>query len=98
MLLFSCNCIEKFYLAMKVCKIHRTLNSGGILVFLTGKNEVHALCSRLRKTFTAETGKKDVKESKRKMVTTERALVNLDRYALCYFLEREMGSNSCTLS
>ena len=56
------------------------LNSGGILVFLTGKNEVHALCSRLRKTFTAGLRKKDVKQSKRKkMVMVERALVNLDR-------------------
>jgi len=65
----------------KVCKIHRMLNSGGILVFLTGKNEVHALCSRLRKTFTAGLRKKDVKQSKRKkMVMVERALVNLDSY------------------
>uniref|UniRef100_A0A8C0B6Z6 Activating signal cointegrator 1 complex subunit 3 n=1 Tax=Buteo japonicus TaxID=224669 RepID=A0A8C0B6Z6_9AVES len=33
----------------KVCKIHRMLPSGGILVFLTGQAEVHALCRRLRK-------------------------------------------------
>lgn len=37
----------------KICKIHRTLKSGGILVFVTGQNEVHALCRKLRKTFPA---------------------------------------------
>ncbi|KAM9622967.1 putative ATP-dependent RNA helicase DHX37 [Trichechus inunguis] len=35
----------------KVCKIHRMLPAGGILVFLTGQAEVHALCRRLRRTF-----------------------------------------------
>ncbi|KAM8960068.1 putative ATP-dependent RNA helicase DHX37 [Pelodytes ibericus] len=35
----------------KVCKIHRMLPSGGILVFLTGQGEVHSLCRRLRKSF-----------------------------------------------
>ncbi|NWS67115.1 DHX37 helicase, partial [Crotophaga sulcirostris] len=35
----------------KVCKIHRLLPSGGILVFLTGQAEVHSLCRRLRKAF-----------------------------------------------
>ncbi|XP_045152666.1 probable ATP-dependent RNA helicase DHX37 [Echinops telfairi] len=35
----------------KVCKIHRMLPPGGILVFLTGQAEVHAMCRRLRKTF-----------------------------------------------
>ncbi|XP_063820666.1 probable ATP-dependent RNA helicase DHX37 isoform X2 [Pseudophryne corroboree] len=35
----------------KVCKIHRMLPSGGILVFLTGQAEVHSLCRRLRKMF-----------------------------------------------
>ncbi|KAM4810129.1 putative ATP-dependent RNA helicase DHX37 [Rhinophrynus dorsalis] len=35
----------------KVCKIHRMLPPGGILVFLTGQAEVHSLCRRLRKTF-----------------------------------------------
>ncbi|XP_015276340.1 PREDICTED: probable ATP-dependent RNA helicase DHX37 [Gekko japonicus] len=35
----------------KVCKIHRMLPSGGILVFLTGQAEVHSLCRRLRKSF-----------------------------------------------
>ncbi|XP_075689607.1 putative ATP-dependent RNA helicase DHX37 isoform X2 [Rhinoderma darwinii] len=35
----------------KVCKIHRMLPPGGILVFLTGQAEVHSLCRRLRKMF-----------------------------------------------
>ncbi|XP_006874585.1 PREDICTED: probable ATP-dependent RNA helicase DHX37 [Chrysochloris asiatica] len=35
----------------KICKIHRMLPAGGILVFLTGQAEVHALCRRLRRTF-----------------------------------------------
>ncbi|XP_060049254.1 probable ATP-dependent RNA helicase DHX37 isoform X2 [Erinaceus europaeus] len=35
----------------KVCKIHRMLPAGGILVFLTGQAEVHAMCRRLRKAF-----------------------------------------------
>ncbi|XP_061458839.1 probable ATP-dependent RNA helicase DHX37 isoform X2 [Rhineura floridana] len=35
----------------KICKIHRMLPSGGILVFLTGQAEVHSLCRRLRKSF-----------------------------------------------
>jgi len=35
----------------KVCKIHRQLPDGGILVFLTGQREVNALCRKLRKSF-----------------------------------------------
>jgi len=35
----------------KVCKIHRTLPPGGILVFVTGQTEVHGLCKKLKKTF-----------------------------------------------
>ncbi|DBA75145.1 hypothetical protein WJX77_004936 [Trebouxia sp. C0004] len=35
----------------KVCKIHRQLPPGAILVFLTGQREVQHLCKRLRQTF-----------------------------------------------
>ncbi|XP_062814503.1 probable ATP-dependent RNA helicase DHX37 [Anolis carolinensis] len=35
----------------KVCKIHRMLPAGGILIFLTGQAEVHSLCRRLRRAF-----------------------------------------------
>ncbi|NXT80490.1 DHX37 helicase, partial [Zapornia atra] len=50
----------------KVCKIHRMLPPGGILVFLTGQAEVHSLCRRLRKAFpfqkTQTAGGEDDKE------------------------------------
>lgn len=35
----------------KVCKIHRQLRAGNVLVFVTGQAEVHRLCRKLRKTF-----------------------------------------------
>lgn len=35
----------------KVCKIHRRLPEGGILIFLTGQQEVNLLCAKLRRTF-----------------------------------------------
>lgn len=40
----------------KICKIHRMLPHGGILVFLTGQAEVHSLCRRLRKAFPFRKG------------------------------------------
>ncbi|XP_064612287.1 probable ATP-dependent RNA helicase DHX37 [Liolophura sinensis] len=45
---------EDDYLAetyRKVCKIHRMLPDGGILVFVTGQQEVHTLCKKLRNAF-----------------------------------------------
>ncbi len=38
-------------LPLQVCKIHRQLPPGGILVFLTGQREVEHLCKRLRQAF-----------------------------------------------
>ncbi|CAG8444457.1 12685_t:CDS:10 [Funneliformis mosseae] len=35
----------------KVCKIHTRLPHGGILVFLTGQNEISILCRKLRRKF-----------------------------------------------
>ena len=35
----------------KVCRIHRMLKAGNILVFVTGQMEVHSLCRKLRRTF-----------------------------------------------
>lgn len=35
----------------KVCKIHQTQAPGGILVFVTGRNEVNTLCRKLKKVF-----------------------------------------------
>nr|XP_039267641.1 LOW QUALITY PROTEIN: probable ATP-dependent RNA helicase DHX37 [Styela clava] len=46
----------------KICKVHRTLPSGGILVFVTGQNEVHSLSKLLRTTFPS--GKPDGSISK----------------------------------
>uniref|UniRef100_A0A8C0JAX1 DEAH-box helicase 37 n=1 Tax=Chelonoidis abingdonii TaxID=106734 RepID=A0A8C0JAX1_CHEAB len=46
----------------KVCKIHRMLPAGGILVFLTGQAEVHSLCRRLRKAFPFRKNKTEEKE------------------------------------
>ncbi|CAM9656186.1 unnamed protein product [Chrysoparadoxa australica] len=40
----------------KVCKIHRKLPEGGVLVFVTGKLEVLQLCRRLQKEFGARGG------------------------------------------
>lgn len=37
---------------LKVCKIHRNYpKGGGILVFLTGQQEVKSLCNKLKTTF-----------------------------------------------
>ncbi|KAM5193099.1 putative ATP-dependent RNA helicase DHX37 [Mantella aurantiaca] len=78
----------------KICKIHRMLPSGGILVFLTGQAEVHSLCRRLRKMFpyrgknqaqaledddSSETIKKQKKSKSRKNVTLPK--INLDNYS-----------------
>uniref|UniRef100_A0A8C0B737 Activating signal cointegrator 1 complex subunit 3 n=1 Tax=Buteo japonicus TaxID=224669 RepID=A0A8C0B737_9AVES len=75
----------------KVCKIHRMLPSGGILVFLTGQAEVHALCRRLRKAFpfqknnTAEESVEEIrkfkKSRKRKKVMTL-PKIDLDNYSV----------------
>ncbi|CAF4951324.1 unnamed protein product, partial [Rotaria magnacalcarata] len=43
----------------KVCKIHRQLPSGGILVFVTGQQEVQTLCHQLRKKFPMKTQTED---------------------------------------
>lgn len=40
----------------KICKIHRRLPDGGILVFLTGQQEVNLLCAKLRRTFPVRGG------------------------------------------
>ena len=37
----------------KTCKIHRTLQPGGVLVFVTGQKEVHTLCRMLSRRFPA---------------------------------------------
>lgn len=38
----------------KVCQVHRTQSPGGILVFVTGRNQVNALCKKLQAKFPSE--------------------------------------------
>jgi len=45
------NYLKEIY--RKVCKIHRNLPDGGVLVFLTGKREVNSLCKKLDRYVTA---------------------------------------------
>lgn len=40
---------------IQVCKIHRMQPEGGILVFITGQQEAHTLCAKLRRAFPAVT-------------------------------------------
>lgn len=46
----------------KACKIHQKLPPGGILIFLTGQNEITTMCKRLKKAFPF---KKRVSEPKK---------------------------------
>ena len=55
----------------KVCKIHRQLPDGGILVFLTGQQEVNALCRKLRQTFPGLRAKEAEEPSKAEEKTAE---------------------------
>ncbi|XP_042298014.1 probable ATP-dependent RNA helicase DHX37 [Sceloporus undulatus] len=79
----------------KVCKIHRMLPPGGILVFLTGQAEVHSLCRNLRRSFpfrrNAPQGDEDkedsveaiqrFKKSRRKKMTVL-PKIDLDNYSV----------------
>ena len=47
-----------FTTQFQVCKIHRMLPSGGILVFVTGQQEVYTLCKKLKNTFPTNLGQK----------------------------------------
>ncbi|XP_075954925.1 putative ATP-dependent RNA helicase DHX37 [Anarhichas minor] len=79
----------------KICKIHRMLPPGGILVFLTGQAEVHNLCRKLRNAFpfrkgntttgedeeaeTSEAMRKFKKAKRKKAVSLPR--IDLDNYS-----------------
>ncbi|XP_071379984.1 probable ATP-dependent RNA helicase DHX37 [Centroberyx affinis] len=79
----------------KICKIHRMLPPGGILVFLTGQAEVHTVCRRLRKAFpfrkgnttTGEDEEADTSEAMRKFKkakqkkTVSLPRIDLDNYS-----------------
>jgi ATP-dependent RNA helicase DHX37/DHR1 len=45
-----CNYFLLFSIS-KTCKIHRKLPEGGILIFVTGQQEVHVLSNKLKKMF-----------------------------------------------
>lgn len=54
----------------KITKIHERLPTGGILVFLTGQNEINQLCKELRKRYPAL----PPKASKKEIVKEEKAI------------------------
>ncbi|RCH82417.1 putative ATP-dependent RNA helicase DHR1, partial [Rhizopus stolonifer] len=56
----------------KISKIHERLPAGGILVFMTGQNEITQLCKKLRKKYPALPSKKEeeaLKAESKKVVT-----------------------------
>lgn len=59
----------------KICKMHRRLPMGGILVFLTGQNEIQYLMKKLRKTFPLpklnQEGPEEQNEPKVKILASE---------------------------
>lgn len=61
----------------KVCRGHRKLPKGGILVFLTGQNEITHLAKRLRETFASTQGP-DVKIGKVQISPAEAPLETED--------------------
>ena len=74
----------------KVVKIHNTLPDGGILVFLTGQNEIHSLCRKLRNRFPC---KKSSITSGQENTSKTKAQINLDDYSMTsnsIVVEREM--------
>ncbi|KAI8984745.1 P-loop containing nucleoside triphosphate hydrolase protein [Mycotypha africana] len=57
----------------KITKIHERLPHGGILVFLTGQNEINHLCKKLRKRYPALPPK-----ATKKQVTEEKKAIELE--------------------
>ena len=49
----------------QICKIHRTLPPGGILVFVTGRQEVNTLKKKLNSTFPSKPPEKKLAETKK---------------------------------
>lgn len=88
----------------KVCKIHRMLPKGGILVFVTGQQEVYTLCKKLKNTFPINPGQKNVNSEKNKKRKRRKAdkktvlpTINLENYSVDPIdeeEEREAGNDS----
>jgi len=49
----------------KVCKIHRSLPEGGILIFVTGQQEVHTLVKKLKKMFPYDKNQEIIDKGKK---------------------------------
>nr|XP_011412430.2 probable ATP-dependent RNA helicase DHX37 [Crassostrea gigas] len=90
----------------KVCKIHKMLPSGGILVFVTGQQEVYTLCKKLKNTFPDNRGQKEHPKEKTKKGRRRKSdkkkedvmpSINLDNYSVDPIdeeEEREAGEDS----
>ncbi|KAJ8313105.1 hypothetical protein KUTeg_010478 [Tegillarca granosa] len=89
----------------KVCKIHRMLPEGGILVFVTGQQEVHTLIRKLKQTFPVNpknvTSDSKQKKKSRKKKTEQEKLeapkIDLNNYSVEPVdeeAEREAGIDS----
>ncbi len=66
----------------KTCQIHKDLPEGGILVFVTGQQEVNCLVRKLRKLFPSKRGstlKDDKKEEETVEASMKKALKQLKR-------------------
>jgi len=49
---------------LQVCKIHRTLPPGGILVFLTGRQEINTLVKKLNSIFPSKPAAASIEKKK----------------------------------
>eukprot|EP01117_Protostelium_nocturnum_P006791 TRINITY_DN2439_c0_g1_i2.p1 TRINITY_DN2439_c0_g1~~TRINITY_DN2439_c0_g1_i2.p1 ORF type:complete len:945 (+),score=306.88 TRINITY_DN2439_c0_g1_i2:1028-3862(+) len=58
------NYVDEAY--QKACKIHRRLPPGGVLIFMTGQQEIEALCRKLRRKFPKITPESSDSSSKGK--------------------------------
>ncbi|RCH91860.1 putative ATP-dependent RNA helicase DHR1 [Rhizopus azygosporus] len=80
----------------KVTKIHERLPPGGILVFLTGQNEITQLCKKLRKRYPALPEKATSAEQKQQKVAQEKESKKVNQPAGKVDIEEEaieLGEN-----
>ncbi|KAG1177760.1 hypothetical protein G6F70_007089 [Rhizopus microsporus] len=80
----------------KVTKIHERLPPGGILVFLTGQNEITQLCKKLRKRYPALPAKATSAEQKQQEAAQEKESKKVNQPAGKVDIEEEaieLGEN-----
>ncbi|CAF0896634.1 unnamed protein product [Brachionus calyciflorus] len=86
----------------KICKIHRRLPDGGILVFLTGQQEVNVLCNKLKKTFPKRdfTNHQLKSDDNNKKESNGEQKINLDDYSTMPLIdeENEVGQDETELN